>query len=264
MALSIQPVVTRRDLKRFVTFPWRIYRDDPNWVPPLIAGQMDKLTPGRNPFWEHAERALWLATEDGQPVGTIAAIIDHDQNRALGQTVGSFGFFECVNDPAVARLLLDTAADWLAARGMTVMHGPYNPGANDEIGLLVEGHDTRPALMEGHTPPYYIELVEAAGFHKLWDTVAWPSVFPPQAWRAEDIIPPKLLRRPNGPWAVRRPACARSILPIGRQRSPSPVRSTTRRWRTCLTGCRSRKRNSSNCPLRSSRWSIPRWHFSPR
>jgi hypothetical protein len=61
MASSIQPVVTQRDLKRLVMFPWRIYRDDPNWVPPLIAGQMDKLTPGRNPFWEHAERALWLA-----------------------------------------------------------------------------------------------------------------------------------------------------------------------------------------------------------
>ena len=94
MALSIQPVVTQRDLKRFVTFPWRIYRDDPNWVPPLIAGQMDKLTPGRNPFWKHAERALWLATEGGHPVGTIAAIVDHAQNRALGQAIGSFGFFE--------------------------------------------------------------------------------------------------------------------------------------------------------------------------
>ena len=202
MTLDIQPVVTRRDLKRFVMFPWRIYRNDPNWVPPLIGSQMDKLTPGHNPFWEHAERALWMAARGGQPVGTIAAIIDHAQNRALGQTIGSFGFFECVNDPAAARLLLDTAAAWLAARGMTVMHGPYNPGANDEIGLLVEGHNTRPALMEGHTPPYYVELVEATGFNKLWDTVAWLSVFPPQARRVEDVIPPKLLR--TAQWAASR------------------------------------------------------------
>ena len=194
MALSIQPVVTQRDLKRFVTFPWRIYRDDPNWVPPLIAGQMDKLTPGRNPFWEHAERALWLATEGGQPVGTIAAIVDHASNRALGQAIGSFGFFECVNDPAAARLLLDTAANWLAARGMNVVCGPYNPGINDEPGLLVEGYATRPALMEGHTPPYYTALVEAAGFHKQWETVAWLTIFPPEARRVEDVIPPKLLR----------------------------------------------------------------------
>ena len=203
MALSIQPVVTQRDLKRFVTFPWRIYRDDPNWVPPLIAGQMDKLTPGRNPFWEHAERALWLATEGGQPVGTIAAIVDHAQNRALGQAIGSFGFFECVNDPAAARLLLDTAADWLAARGMTVMCGPYNPGGNDEPGLLVEGYahtagpDGRP-----HPALLHCDLVEAAGFHKQWDTVAWLSIFPPQARRVEDVIPPKLLR--TAQWAASR------------------------------------------------------------
>ena len=202
MTLSILPVVTRRDLKRFVTFPWRIYRGDPNWVPPLITGQMDKLTPGRNPFWDHAERALWLAVDGRRPVGTIAAIIDHAGNRALNQAVGGFGFFECVNDPTAARLLLDTVANWLAARGMTVMNGPYNPGANDDPGLLVEGYDTRPALMEGHTPPYYIDLVEAAGFHKLWDTVAWLSIFPPEARSVEDIMPPKLLRTTQ--WAANR------------------------------------------------------------
>jgi GNAT superfamily N-acetyltransferase len=202
MSLSIQSVVTQRDLRRFVTFPWRVYRGDPNWVPPLITGQMDKLTPGRNPFWDHAERALWLATDAGQPVGTVVAIIDHAQNRALGQRIGAFGFFECVNAPAAARLLLDTAAEWLAGHGMTVMCGPYNPGGNDEPGLLVEGYHTRPALMEGHTPPYYVELVQAAGFRKQWDTVAWLSVFPPQARRVEDVIPAKLLR--TAQWAAGR------------------------------------------------------------
>ncbi len=202
MTLSIQPVVTRRELKRFVTFPWRIYRGDPNWVPPLISGQMDKLTPGRNPFWEHAERALWLALDGGQPVGTIAAIIDHAKSDAQGQPTGNFGFFESVNDPTVARLLLDTAADWLAAHGMTVVCGPYNPGADDEPGLLVEGYRTRPALMEAHTPPYYVEMVEAAGFRKQWDTVAWLTIISPEARRVEDIVPPKLLRAAG--WAAKR------------------------------------------------------------
>ena len=246
MALSIQPVVTQRDLKRFVTFPWRIYRDDPNWVPPLIAGQMDKLTPGRNPFWEHAERALWLATEGGQPVGTIAAIVDHASNRALGQAIGSFGFFECVNDPAAARLLLDTAANWLAARGMTVMCGPYNPGGNDEPGLLVEGHDTRPALMEGHTPPYYMRsgrgsrLPQAVGHGGL--AVGFPTAGAARRRRhpAETAANGPMGRKPFAG-----PACARSIFPAGRPKSPSPVRSTMRRWRICPTACRSRKRNSS-------------------
>jgi len=202
MTLSIRPVVTPRDLKRFVTFPWRIYERDPNWVPPLIDGQIEKLAPGRNPFWDHAERALWLAVDAGKPVGTIAAIIDHAQNRVLGQAIGVFGFFECVNDPAAARLLLDTAGAWLGARGMTVMHGPYNPGPNDEVGLLVEGYHTRPALMEGHTPPYYTELIEAAGFRRLWETVAWLAIIPPETRRFEEVVPPKLLRAAE--WAAKR------------------------------------------------------------
>lgn len=194
MSLTLQPVVTRRDLRRFVTFPWRIYRDDPHWVPPLIAAQMDKLTPGRNPFWADAERQLWLAMDGRRPVGTIAAIHDRRANRALGETVGNFGFFECVDDTAVARALLDTAAAWLADRGMTVMRGPYSPGANDEYGLLVEGHATRPALLEGHTPPYYIPLVEGAGLRKYWESVAWLATVPSDARRVEEVLPPKLLR----------------------------------------------------------------------
>ena len=198
MTLNIRPVVTRHDLGRFVTFPWRIYRRDPNWVPPLIAGRMDRLTPGRNPFWNHAERALWLASDTGEPVGAIAAIVDR-ANRALGQAIGTFGFFECVNDPAAARLLLDTAADWLAARGMTVMNGPYNPGPNDKVGLLVEGHDTRPALMEGHNPAYYIGLVEAAGFRKVWDTVAWRRPFPPRHVASKTLCLRRCSGRSNGP-----------------------------------------------------------------
>ncbi len=194
MTLSIRPVTTQRDLKRFVTFPWRIYRGDPNWVPPLIGGQMDKLTPGRNPFWKTAERALWLAERDGVPIGTIAAIVDHNHNRVLGQTVGTFGFFECVDDQAVANLLLETATRWLLDRDMTVMRGPYSPAGNDEVGLLIEGYDTRPAILEGHTPPYYILLVEAAGFAKHWDTMAWLAQAGPDAQTVEDVLPARLFR----------------------------------------------------------------------
>ncbi len=194
MSLTLRPVTTARDLRRFVSFPWSIYRDDPHWVPPLIAAQIDKLTPGRNPFWADAERELWLALDGRRPVGAIAAIVDHRANRTLGESAGSFGFFECVDDPAVACALLDTAAGWLADRGMTVMRGPYSPGPNDEYGLLVEGHATRPALLEGHTPPYYISLVEAAGLRKHWESVAWLATVPPEARRVEDVLPPKLLR----------------------------------------------------------------------
>jgi GNAT superfamily N-acetyltransferase len=194
MSLTIQPITTRHDLRRFVTFPWRIYRGDPWWVPPLIGGQMDKLTPGRNPFWRDAERMLWLAERDEEPAGTIAAIVDRHHNRALSQTVGTFGFFECVNDQEVASLLLNTAADWLRDRSMTVMRGPYSPASNDEVGLLIEGFDTRPSLVEAHTPAYYVPMVEAAGFVKQWDTMAWLAQAAPQARDLSEVLSPRLIR----------------------------------------------------------------------
>jgi len=138
MTLTILPVTAGRDVRRFVTFPWRIYRTDPHWVPPLIEAQMDRLNTARNPFWRNAERALWLVERDGVPVGTIAAIIDRTHNRTLDETLGTFGFFECVDDQSVADLLLQTAADWLAERGMTVIRGPFNPSSTDEVGFLAE------------------------------------------------------------------------------------------------------------------------------
>ena len=193
MSLTIRPVFTRRDLRRFVTFPWRIYRRDPNWVPPLIGVQMDKLDPARNPFWRNAERALWLARQDGQPAGTIAAILDHGRNRALGQQLGIFGFFECVNDQAVASALLDTAADWLREHGMTAMRGPFNPSTADEMGLLIFGHDTRPSLLEAHTPPYYVDLIEGAGFTKQADTMAWLVQAPPDARDVAEVLPARVV-----------------------------------------------------------------------
>jgi len=194
MTLTIRSVASRRDIRRFVTFPWRIYRNDPHWVPPLIASQEARLDPAANPFWREAERALWLAERDGQPVGTIAAIVDRPRNRSLGQPIGTFGFFECVDDQAAARLLFDTAADWLRSAGMTLMRGPYNPSPADELGLLIEGHDTRPALLEAHTPPYYVRLVEAAGFTKYLESMAWLAQAPADARSADDVIPPKVAR----------------------------------------------------------------------
>jgi GNAT superfamily N-acetyltransferase len=194
MTLTIQPVTSRRDLKRFVTFPWRIYRGDPNWVPPLIGSQLDKLDPARNPFWRNAERTLWLALRDGEPVGTIAAIVDHGHNRALGQQIGTFGFFECVDDQAVANALLNTAADWLRSRGMALMRGPYNPSPSDELGFLIEGFDTRPSLLEAHTPPYYVKLAEGAGFEKYSDTMAWLVQVGSQPADVTDVLPARLLR----------------------------------------------------------------------
>jgi len=194
MTLTILPVTADRDVRRFVTFPWRIYRTDPHWVPPLIEAQMDRLDTARNPFWRNAERALWLVERDGVPVGTIAAIIDHTHNRTLTETLGTFGFFECANDQSVADLLLKTAADWLAARGMTAMRGPFNPSSTDEVGFLIEGFDTRPALLEAHTPAYYPALIESAGFKKHLDTMAWLVEVGPEPQDRAAVFPEKLIR----------------------------------------------------------------------
>src|SRR5512146_2341724 len=158
MSIAITPVRTTAEREQFVRFAWQVNRADPHWVPPLIDERLAKLDPQRNPFWKTAEQALWLASRDGRPVGTIAAIVDHHAIQALGDVVGMFGFFECRNDPEAARGLFETAAEWLWAQGCLKMRGPYNPSASDEVGILVDGFDTRPALLMGHNPPYYREL----------------------------------------------------------------------------------------------------------
>jgi hypothetical protein len=191
-SLRLVRVLDRGDLERFVRVAWTIYRDDPHWVPPIIAAQVAKLDTARDPFWREAERALWIAYRGTTALGTIAAIVDHARNRARGERVGAFGFFECVDDARVARALVEQARAWLRERGMTAMHGPYNPSVNEAIGVLVEGHDTRPALLEGHHPGYYAGLLEACGLTKLRDSLAWLVVAPPEVHTATALLPEKL------------------------------------------------------------------------
>jgi len=189
--ITIQRVEGTHDLDAFVRFAWRIYANDPHWVPPLISMQRDKLDTARNPFWRRAERTLFMAMRDGEPVGTIAAIEDRERPASAAKD-GAFGFFECIDDPDVARALLDAAAQHLRARGMTRMAGPYNPTASDEYGILIDGFETRPALIEAHSPPYYAALMEAAGMQKLRDAFAWLVEAGPGVTRAEALLPSRL------------------------------------------------------------------------
>ncbi len=122
------------------------------------------LSRTRNPFFEHAEAEYFLAEADGAVVGRIAAIANRLHNEYHGDTVGFFGFWETVNDQAVADALLGAAAEWLKARGFGTMRGPASFSTNDESGLLVDGFDTPPVLMMPHNPPYYLTLLERAGF----------------------------------------------------------------------------------------------------
>ena len=127
------------------------------------------LDRAKNPFFEHGEAEYFLATRAGAVVGRIAAVVNTLHNEIHADKVGFFGFFECENDQAVADALFDAASAWLRARGFDTMRGPASFSVNDECGLLVDGYDTPPTIMMPHNPPYYVQLVEHAGFRKAKD-----------------------------------------------------------------------------------------------
>jgi GNAT superfamily N-acetyltransferase len=173
MSITITPVRSKKDLDTFIRLVWPIYRGDPNWVPPVIADRRKLLDRARNPFYQHAEMELFIARRDGEPVGRIAAIINRNHNEEHGDRVGFFGFFETVNDTAVAHPLLAAAEGWLLERGMTAMRGPVNPSMNDETGLLVEGFDDPPNILMTYNPKYYSSVIESFGLTKVKDLYAY-------------------------------------------------------------------------------------------
>jgi len=169
----IEPVITKKDLRDFVLFPYKVYRNDPNWVAPLISDRLHHFDPHHNPFYEHAAVQLFRARRDGKTVGTIAAIDDEAHKKTWNEPVGFFGAFEVLPDYAVACALFDAARAWLAARGIETMRGPFDLNVNDEIGLLVEGRDGPPVVMMTYCPAYYQEFVEAYGMTKAKDVLAF-------------------------------------------------------------------------------------------
>ncbi|MBU8894775.1 N-acetyltransferase [Corallococcus sp. H22C18031201] len=171
--VQISPVRSAADRMAFIRFPYSVYRNDPNWVPPLEMERKDFLDPKKNPFLEYADVELFLARRGNQVMGRIAAIKNPHHMEYHGTKEGFFGLFECVNDAGVARALLDTAANWLRERGLDSMLGPANFSSNQDWGLLVEGHETPPAIMMPYNPPYYAALLEACGCAKAKDLWAW-------------------------------------------------------------------------------------------
>jgi hypothetical protein len=171
--IRIAPVMSRRDIERFLDVPRRVYRDDPNWVPPLRQEMRKLLDRKRNPFFEHGEAAYWIARRGDEPVGRISAQVNRLHLDRYGDGTGNFGCFEAVDDPAVFHALLRTAEDWLTQRGMTRVLGPYSLTVNDEIGVLLSGFETPPMLMMPHSPRYYARGLEAAGYRKAKDLHAY-------------------------------------------------------------------------------------------
>ena len=186
--MTILLVDSPDQLRRFIDVPYRFYRDrkDPHWVPPLRSDERVRLTPGKNPFFEHAEAGLFLAEEEGRVTGRVAASVDRNYDALHGERQAAFGFFEAKSGDA-AGALLAAALEWARGRGAEVMRGPLSFTTNDECGLLVEGFDRRPALMMPYNPPEYAGWIESAGFRKAKDLYSFRAPVPSEPPAADGV-----------------------------------------------------------------------------
>lgn len=159
--------------KRFIDFPHDLFEGDPNYVPEIFLGQKDLLSEKSNPFFQHSKVQLFLALRNDKIVGRIAAIRNNKYIEFAGANAGFFGFFDVIEDYEVAKLLLDTACNWLRKEGLASVIGPANFSTNDTAGLLVEGFDSPPVIMMTYNKPYYADFVERYGFQKQMDLLAY-------------------------------------------------------------------------------------------
>lgn len=171
--VEIQTVHGPRLQRLFIELPWRLYRDDPQWIPPLRRNQQELLGFKPHPFYDQAEIRNYLAFREGQAVGRVSAIVNHAHNRRYAEHRGFFGFFESIDDAQVSGALLDRATAWLRDRGMQSVRGPMNPSMNYECGLLTDGFDSPPFFMMTYNHPYYGRLLEDYGFSKAQDLFAF-------------------------------------------------------------------------------------------
>jgi GNAT superfamily N-acetyltransferase len=171
--VEVTRVETALEKDRFIRFQWEIYDGDLHWVPPLLMERREFLDAHKNPFYQHAEVALFLARRGGKVVGRIAAVEDRNFNAFHGTRTAYFGLYESVNDPGVAAALFQAARDWARWRGLDRIMGPLNLSTNYEVGLLVEGFDSAPYIMMPYNPRWYGELFEACGLVKAKDLFAW-------------------------------------------------------------------------------------------
>src|SRR3989338_10040328 len=171
--IEVVPVSSRRLRKQFIEFPYELHKNDPHWIPPLRIERKEMIDPKKNPFFLNAEACLFLALEDGKPVGRISAQINRLHNERYGEKTGHFGFFDSIDDPNVAGALLSQAEGGLKERGMEKICGPMRFSINEEVGILVDGFDSPPFPFMAHNPPYYDRLMALEGFVKAKELLAW-------------------------------------------------------------------------------------------
>ena len=166
-SVTVRPVTSRSDRKRFINFQYDFYADNPYWIAPLRRDIKSTLDPSTNPFFEHGDIQLFIAEDaSGRIVGRIGAIVNGMHLQKYDDGNGFFGFFECIEEYAVAEALLDAAAHWLREQGLSGMRGPANPSLNDTAGLLIDGFDRKPAILMPYNLPYYQDFLARYGFER--------------------------------------------------------------------------------------------------
>ena len=176
--IEVRAVRTRRDKRRFLTFPWRIYKNDPLWVPPLLPERAKTIDPERGAFFKRGEAEFFIAWRGTRPVGTICAAEDKVGNAEGNRRECIFGFFEYFEELETAQALLERVGLWAKQRNLETLTGPFNLDYEDGYGVLVEGRDRPPAILCGHTPPYYQEFMERLGFQPArGDNLAFAADF---------------------------------------------------------------------------------------
>jgi GNAT superfamily N-acetyltransferase len=166
--LTVRKIESAPDFRAFFEFPWQVYKNDPNWVPPLLSMRRDLLDKEKNPDWKCMEGDYFAAWRDNRIVGTIAAYVNPLHNQSNNEHVGWFGAFEVYDDQEAAAALLETAADWVRSRGYDAIVGPQTFTTHGDYGLLVDGF-IRPVLLLPYNHPYYRKFIECAGFQKRED-----------------------------------------------------------------------------------------------
>ncbi|MDY0168091.1 MAG: GNAT family N-acetyltransferase [Thermoguttaceae bacterium] len=189
--IVVQEVRSRADRRQFLALPWALYRDDPNWIPPLWTNAKELVGFAHHPFYARNSIQTFLAMRDGKPCGRIAAILNRGHNERHNERRGFFGFLESVDDQEVADGLFDAVRQWFYKQGIFRLRGPTNPSLNHELGLLIDGFDSPPTFMMTYNPPYYERLLENYGFRKSQDLYAFwghRSLLPAIAERLGPVV----------------------------------------------------------------------------
>lgn len=173
VSLRITPVVNKADLDQFIRIPDLIMATDPAWITPLLIERRMYFSPKHNPYFQHARWQAWIAWRGQQPVGRISAQIDALHLERHDDATGFFGMLDAEDRQETFQALMETAEKWLQAQGIQRVRGPFNLSINSEMGLLVDGFSTPPMLMMGHAPAYYARQLEALGYQKATDTLAY-------------------------------------------------------------------------------------------